>query len=64
MLNTLQNIFHLSHFAETVLYFTQAVTYAMAFEATRRGNHAPCQVYLASCLIHMTLAVSFCLPLA
>jgi hypothetical protein len=63
MANALQLLSHVSQLPETLLYFTQAATYAMAFRAVRRGNHAPSLVYLTSCLIHLVLGVLFCLPL-
>ncbi len=52
----------LHHVPETTLYLSQAATYAMAFWATRRGGHAPGQVYLISCLIHLALGALFCMP--
>jgi hypothetical protein len=53
---------HLGRLPETLLYFTQAGTYALAFRAAHRGEHAPGHVYLASCLIHAVLGLLFCLP--
>jgi hypothetical protein len=54
MLTALSSI-SLDHLPGSLLYFSQAGAYAMAFWTTRCGNHAPCDVYLASCLIHITL---------
>jgi hypothetical protein len=41
----------------SALYFIQSATYGLAFWATRRGGHAPWQVYLASCMVHCTLGL-------
>ncbi len=49
--------------SQATLYFVQAATYAMAFWAVRCGRHAPCHVYLASCLVHATLGVLHTLSL-
>lgn len=47
----------LHHFAEATLYFGQAATYAVAWNASRRGGHAPSQVYLTVSAIYVALAV-------
>lgn len=53
----------LEHLPGSLLYLSQAAAYGMAYWAERSGNPAPSTVYLASCLIHVTLGVLFCTPL-
>ena len=47
----------LPHDPMAMLYLAQSATYGLAFWASRCGLHAPCQIYLASCLCHLTLAL-------
>jgi hypothetical protein len=42
---------------QEALYVGQGATYAVAWWRVRCGQHAPCQVYLASCMIHLALAL-------
>lgn len=42
---------------ETVPYLGQAGIYALVFQMTRQGAHAPCQTYLASSVLHLALAL-------
>ncbi len=54
---------HLAHVPGSMLYLTQSATYGMAYWAVRKGKHAPAHVYLASSLVHLTMAMLFCSPL-
>lgn len=49
----------LSRGPQELLYFTQGVTYGLACWSSRCGRHAPWQVYLASCLIHVALGLMY-----
>ena len=53
---TLMNAF-VPHDPMAMLYLAQSATYGLAFWVSRRGLHAPQQIYLASCLCHLTLAL-------
>jgi hypothetical protein len=45
------------HDPQQTLYYTQGLTYGLACWAVRCGQHAPWQVYLVSCLIHLGLGL-------
>lgn len=42
---------------EVVPYLLQAVIYGVAFRYSRLGAHLPSQAYLASCVLHLALAL-------
>ena len=46
-----------THDLPSMLYWTQSMTYGLAFWAVQRGGHAPGQVYLTSCLVHLVLGI-------
>jgi hypothetical protein len=49
--------------SQATMYFVLAGTYGAEFWAARCGRHAPCHIYLASCLVHATLGVLHTLSL-
>lgn len=47
----------LSRGPQELLYYTQGATYGLACWSIHRGHHAPWQIYLASCVIHLGLGL-------
>lgn len=62
-MNALIPLLPAAHLPEAGLYLIQAVTYALAFRAIRKGGHVPCQVYLASAVIHAAICLLLCWPI-
>lgn len=67
MIHITYGIFHwvdlLLRDPQAILYYLQALTYALAFQAMRGENHhPPCIVYLVSSAVHASLGALHQLP--